>query len=185
MTPIELLNDVKARFPVLLHREDEALNALLKKAVGTYQELAGFMAKVRIEEGDVIAGKCTVPERFSTRVMVKDAHGSFVASDVWADELELSLAGGERFPLTLIYLENLRDANFESVTLPDNSVSLIGDYLENLIASPNAERQRRVAIAGKLDTTDIPTEADLATRRTELEEKIKASQAMLPMMSFL
>lgn len=185
MTPLELLDDVKARFPVLLHREEPALLALLKKAVGAYQELAGFMGKVRIEESDVIDNKCKVPERFSTRVAVKDARGSFVTSEVWGDELELGLAGGEPFPLTLIYLENLRDADFNSVALPDNSITLIGDYLENLIASPNAERQRRVAIAGKLDTTDIPTEADLATRRSELEEKIKASQAMLPMMSFL
>ncbi len=183
MTPIELLEQVKARFPVLLHKEETALMALLTKAVGVYQELAGFMAKARFSEADVVDGVVALPERFSTRVSVKDKTGTFIPSEPWDGNLELTLYGHEQYPLVLTYLENLRDADFNLINLPDNSVVLIGDYLELLIMSPNNERLRRVAIAGKLDTSDIATEADIAQRKSETEEKIKTSQAMLEMVS--
>lgn len=185
MKPIDLLEEVKARFPMLLHSEDAKLKALLRKAIGVYQDLAGFMAKTRIQSGQAPNGVFPLPERFSTRVSVMDASDSFIVSEVWGKELELKLSGGERYPFTLVYLENLRDADLNEISLPDNSITLISDYLELLIASPNSERLRRVAIAGKLDTSDIPTETDLAQRRVEMEDRIKTSQAMLPSFSFM
>lgn len=182
-TPAKLLESVKARFPMLLHSEPVALNALLEKAIGTYQDLAGFMAKARITEVDVIGGECALPDRFLTRVSLKDTDGRYVCSEVWGQVLEIGEVDASQFPLTLLYLENLRDADLATITLPANSVTLIADYLELLIMSPNADRMRRVAVAGKLDASDIPTETDLATRRTELEDKIKSSQAMIPMIT--
>lgn len=53
MTPIELLTEVKARFPILLHDDETALNSLLKQAIAKYQELAGFTEKVRFSEADL------------------------------------------------------------------------------------------------------------------------------------
>ncbi|EJL6927797.1 hypothetical protein NMT03_003882 [Vibrio alginolyticus] len=181
--PAELLESVVERFPMLLHNEPAALNALLKKAIGKYQDLAGFMAKARIDELDAKGGTYSLPERFMTRVTIKDKAGRYVSADVWGNQLELDLSGSEEFPLTLLYLENLRDADYTTIELPASSVTLISDYLELLIMSPNSDRLRRVSVAGKLDASDIPTEADLAARRTELEEKIKSSQAMIPMIT--
>jgi hypothetical protein len=166
---------------MLLHSEPTALNALLEKAIGKYQDLAGFMAKARITEADVIGGTYPLPERFLTRVALKDTDGRYVCSEVWGQSLEIGEVDASQFPLTLMYLENLRDADINTITLPANSVTLIADYLELLILSPNSDRIRRVSVAGKLDASDIPTEADIAARRTELEDKIKSSQAIIPM----
>lgn len=181
--PAQLLESVIARFPMLIHNEPKKLNALLNKAIGKYQDLAGFIAKARIQDVDLKDGKFTLPERFLTTVALKDADGRYISSEAWSDQLELELFGGERYPFTLLYLENLRDADYSQITLPAGSVSLISDYLELLIMSPNSDRLRRLSVAGKMDASDIPTEADLSTRRTELEEKIRASQAMIPMIT--
>lgn len=183
MTPNELLESVKARFPILLHSDEDALQALLSKAIGAYQDLAGFMARTRIKETDLVDGAFPIPVRFLNRVAVKDAQGTYVTSQVWGNEMELGTSDNTPYPLTLIYLENLRDSDYDSVTLPSNSIGLISDYLELLIASPNADRMRRIAVAGKYDASDIPTETDLAARRTELELKISSSQAMMPVLS--
>ncbi len=184
MTPNQLLEEVKGRFTMLLHDEEASLAVLLKQAVGKYQDLAGFMSKARITETDLIStGSAALPERFQTRIAVKDANGRYVKSESWNGELELSLTGGEAYPLTLMYFENVREADFDTYILPPASIALIADYLELLIASPNAIRQRRIAIAGKLDTSDIPTEESLAARKAELEERIKGSRAILPTIS--
>ncbi len=183
MTPNELLEEVTGRFTMLLHDEPKSLAVLLKQAVGKYQDLAGFMSKVRIAQTDIVDGLTALPERFQTRIALKDAAGRFVPCDAWSGELEVKLSGAETYPLTLMYFENVRSADFDLYQLPPASVALIADYLELLIASPNAIRQRRIAIAGKLDTSDIPTEESLAARKAELEERIKGSRAILPTIS--
>lgn len=183
MTPVQLLQEVKGRFAVLLHDESDKLDTLLKQAVTKYQDLAGFMTKARITADNVSNGEATLPERFQTRVIVKDAKGRYVRSEVWGNKIELTLSGSEEYPLSLMYLESVRDADFSTFELPAASVSMIADYLELLISSPNAERLRRIAIAGKLDASDIPTEESLATRRAELEERMKNSRAILPPVS--
>lgn len=181
--PAQLLESVIARFPMLIHNEPDKLNALLNKAIGKYQDLAGFIAKVKIEESDITDRSLTLPDRFLTTVSLKDKAGRYVSSDAWNGTLELDLYGDEQYPFTLVYLENLRDADYESISIPAGAVTLISDYLELLIMSPNSDRMRRVFVAGKMDASDIPTEADLATRRSELEQKIRESQAMIPMIT--
>lgn len=187
MTPNQLLNEVKARFHILLYDKEAALQASLREAIGKYQDLAGFMAKVRIQDSPELreTNEADLPERFASRIVLKDAGGRFVRSDVWGSKLEIALNGEERFPLTLMYLENLLDVDFETYQLPVNATSLIADYLYLIICKPNSESLRRISMTGKFDTSDMPLEADLATRITELELKIKASRAIMPTISLM
>ncbi|MBE3985662.1 hypothetical protein HJ136_21360 [Vibrio parahaemolyticus] len=75
------------------------------------------------------------------------------------------------------------NADLNTYQLPPNSISVLGDYLQLLIQIPNAERERRVATSGKLDTSDIPAEADLAARKTELESQMRLNRAVVPPVS--
>lgn len=191
MTPNQLLEEVKARFPILLHDNPVILDSLLKKALAKYQELAGFNGKMRISETDLVVDDPTfatyilLPSFFAARLNLKDATGRFISCSQWDDRLELKLHGHETFPFTLLYAQNILEANFDEYKLPTTSISLLGDYLELLIAIPNAERQRRIATAGKLDTSDIALEADLNTRKTELETSMRLNRAMIPPISLL
>lgn len=49
MTPVELLEDVKARFPLLLIQDEGQLEKLLHLALRTYQEKAGYISSVKLE----------------------------------------------------------------------------------------------------------------------------------------
>ena len=186
MTPIELLEDVKARFPILLHDDEKALLSLLRKALAKYQEIAGFTTKTRIQQSDLADNnQFELPSDFAARLVVKDDRGRYVRSEVWGNVLELKLTGVETFPLTLMYMQNVLNEPFDSFQLPTPCISLLGDYLELLITIPNAERQRRIAIAGKLDVTDIAAEPDLAARKAEIESSMRANRAIVPPVSLL
>ncbi|EID7761406.1 hypothetical protein J8B38_16445 [Vibrio parahaemolyticus] len=186
MTPIELLEDVKARFPILLHDDEKALLSLLRKALAKYQEIAGFTTKTRIHQSDLADNnQFELPSDFAARLVVKDDRGRYVRSEVWGNVLELKLTGVETFPLTLMYMQNVLNEPFDSFQLPTPCISLLGDYLELLITIPNAERQRRIAIAGKLDVTDIAAEPDLAARKAEIENSMRANRAIVPPVSLL
>lgn len=82
MTPKQLLEEVKGRFYMLLHCEPDALNVLLKQALGAYQDRAGAMEQLTIGEVSVNNGVRTinVPDDFLARVMVKDKNGNYIAS---------------------------------------------------------------------------------------------------------
>ena len=96
MTPIELLEDVKARFPILLHDDEKALLSLLRKALAKYQEVAGFTTKTRIQQRDLAdSNQFELPSDFAARLVVKDDRGRYVRSEVWGNVLELKLTGAE------------------------------------------------------------------------------------------
>ncbi|MBH05010.1 MAG: hypothetical protein CMJ20_01680 [Phycisphaeraceae bacterium] len=184
MTPKQLLEDVKARFPVLLHEDEKALLSLLKKALAKYQELAGFSDRHRIRAVDA-SDSCELPPLFLSKLSLKDKEHRFINSTVWDGNLELELDGDEVFPLTLSYLKNVLESDFDTFQLPSTSISLLGDYLELLITIPNSERIRQVSTAGKMDTSGLPAETDLATRRDALEAQMRSNRAMIPPISLL
>lgn len=184
MTPSAILSQVKARFPILLHDNELVLNTLLKQALAKYQELAGFTTKHRYTFDDLDSDAAVItPDGFSSRLVVKDFNGRFVPSEVWGGKLELKINGNTTFPVTLVYLESVTDRDFNTYQLPTSCVSVLSDYLEILIRIPNSERERRVSMAGKLDTSDIPTEADLNTRKLEIESQMRLSRSVLPPIS--
>lgn len=180
MTPNDLLAEVKVRFSILLHDDEKALQSLLKQAVSKYQELAGFPSKCRISQGQLNERNgIALPELFGARLACKDSQGHFVMCEQWQNELEFRVLDDTEFPITLVYLEDALNADFDKYQLPANCISVLGDYLELLIRVPNSERERRVAMSGKLDTSDIPVEADLNTRKTEIESQMRLNRAVL------
>lgn len=178
MTPADLLEQVKGRFHTLMHDEPQALNALLRKALITYQDLAGVLKRHRYLQPEKTY---PLPENFLARVGVMDAHSQYVSSTVWVDdnELELKLSGRESFPLVMTYVASLATVDLETYQLPDTAVGIISDYLEALIAIPNTERIRRVSAAGKIDVSDLPMQSELLDRKAAIEENMKASRAIL------
>lgn len=178
MTPIDLLDDVKSRFSILLYDDEAALFSLLRKAFLTYQDRAGFVCRRRYSSGDDL----TLPADYLARICVTDSNQQFIPSTVWpdSDELELTLYGGESFPVTLMYLSDVNKQDFQSWQIPSSAYSLIADYLEVLIAIPNNERLSRMAAIGKMDVSTIPVFGDLSTKQAEIEQLISDSRAIIP-----
>lgn len=182
MTPIQLLSDVKDRFSILLIDDDKILISLLKKALLLYQDRAGFIGRYRYESG---CDTYLLPPDFLARIAVTDNDNKFIQSTplLERNEIELKLNGSESFPLTLIFMQNVLNIDLATWQLPNNAYGLIADYLELLITISNSERLRRVSTAGKLDTSDIPLNSDLLTRKSELELAIAENRAIIPVMS--
>ena len=181
MTPNELLEEVTSRFIMLLHDNEKALNALLRKSLMKWQEVAGVIKQVHItESGNIVP----VPADFLARIGVTDANKVFIGSTIFDDvngkSITLDLKGYESKPLTLAYMVNLVNVDFDNYQLPDTAIGLLSDYLELLITIPNNQRIRRVAIAGKLDTSDLATESELAQRKADLESQIATNRAIIP-----
>ncbi|RIW17885.1 hypothetical protein [Vibrio harveyi] len=184
MTPNELLAEVKQRFSILLVDKDEQFQSILKQALSKYQELAGFNTKCRFNRTDLDTNQAVkIPDLFGARLGCRDANGKFISCEHWLDTLEFRISEDTVFPITLMYMEDVLNADLDAYQLPPNSISVLGDYLQLLIQIPNAERERRVAASGKLDTSDIPAEVDLATRKTELETQMRLNRAAVPPMS--
>ncbi|HIF9347107.1 TPA: hypothetical protein ACX6RX_003218 [Photobacterium damselae] len=184
MTPNQLLASVKERFTPLLHNEEPKLNALLLKALMTYQDLAGITKFIRYNEP---ADKYDLPGDFLARVGVFDKNRDFVSSIPWSTSniIELELTGYEAWPLTLSYMVNLAGVDFDTYQLPNSDVGLIGDYLEALIAIPNNERNRRVISAGKMDVSDLPVQSELNERVRSLEESMRLNRSIVMPFSFV
>ena len=71
---------------------------------------------------------------------------------------------------------NLRTVDIDKFQLPESSVGLLADYLYVLIQIPNSERVRRIAAQGNIDSSDIPSEESLNTRKDELEDSMKSTR---------
>lgn len=177
-TPAELLDNVKLRFNPLLVREQETLDAFLRKALGAYQDRAGVFATVKLEKtgGTVIAR----PDDYLALIHVTDANGLLVYSDEAGESIELELTGAERWPFRMQYLMNLRDRGFNDWHLPPAIIGMIEDYLEALIKVPNVARLRRASIDGKFDYSDLPDEVTLHQRVLDMEEKMASNRAIIP-----
>lgn len=183
MTPTTLLNGVKKRFASLLVDDKETLDTLLTQALGTYQDRAGVISRVRIEKADGV--NLPYPEDYLSLIHVTDSRGALVYSDPFPDGIELDLTGRERYPFTMLYFANLRDRDVNKWHIPPDIIGSLEDYLEALIKIPNTERLRRAYVAGKLDISGLADEATLEQRKLELEEKMAANRAIIPIATIL
>ncbi|MEG0870316.1 MAG: hypothetical protein RR308_01105 [Hafnia sp.] len=178
MTPVELLEGVKKRFQPLLADDETLLKTQLRQALTTYQDKAGVIGRVRLSKQDGVSLK--PPEDYLALIHVTDSRGGLVYSDSFPDSIDLDLNGDERYPLTMSYLLNLRDRDYEKWVIPADIIGMLEDYLEALIAIKNTERLRIVAIAGKLDTSGYADEITLQQRKQELELQMSANRAIIP-----
>lgn len=178
MTPAEMMTGVKKRFATLLVDDNETLSTLLTQALSTYQDRAGVISRLRIEKADGV--NLVYPEDYLSLIHVTDSRGTLVYSDPFPDSLDLDLTGRERYPFTMLYFVNLRDRDFDKWQIPPDIIGSLEDYLEALIKIPNTERLRRAYVAGKLDITGLADEMTLEQRKLELEEKMAANRAIIP-----
>lgn len=177
MTPIQLLEAVKQRFTPLLVTEKATLESKLKQALSAYQDRAGHVQRVRVRKED--GATLPYPDDYLSLVGCVDKRGMLVYSDDYGTAIELDLMGREVYPFTLSYLVNLSDRPLDTWIVPPTIRALIMDYLEILIQIPNAERQRRVSVAGKLDASTIPDDATLYQRKIDLEANMGTHRAMI------
>jgi hypothetical protein len=186
MTANELLDEVKLRFYSLLHNDADKLEALLRQALGAYQDRAGVIEYITINALEKnVAGVqyFSVPSDFLARVMVKSKTGNFVQSIYVRSEKYMTVGKGALVPLSLSYFVNLRAVDLDEYDIQPDIIGLIQEYLEILISIPNSERNRRIALAGNLDISDIPSEESLYTRKKDIEERMKSAKSALPMVS--
>ena len=180
MTPAELLESVKLRFVPLLHNEPQPLYALLRQTLLAYQDRAGVIKTHTI----TTTTTQPLPDHFLARIAVKDSNLDFVSSNSSTGMLNLNLIGDEQPPLSLTYLVDLGSVDFNSYELPVTAIGLLSDYLEALIAIPNTQRIRRIAIAGKIDASDLESHAELVERKLALEEAMAARREIVSPFSF-
>lgn len=188
MKPTELLEEVKQRFTVLLHDEPAKLEALLRQALGTYQEKSGCVKKIKIralslQDGDSVFA---MPPDFLAMQILKDAASKFVRFDVNTEDKTISLHPRDKsakLPLDMWYFVNLRRVDLEHYELPEDFISLLQDYLEVLISIKNTARERNVLIAGGMDASHLPTDSDLDTRKEALELEMQSNRVITPMIT--
>lgn len=176
-TPNELLKKVKKRFlPLLIENETELLETQLIKALTQYQDLAGYTADVRIAKGDSLSIPC--PDDYLELVGVKDATGNYVSAHVFSGVIEINSSQRISYPLTMSYLVRLSALDLQTGIVPPVAEGIISDYLEVLIAIPNAAIDRKISIAGKLDSSGIPDEVTLTQRKLDLEREMSTRGAI-------
>ncbi len=183
MTPAELLEGVKNRFPMLIYDDEKGLYALLEQALGTYQDRAGVIRPLRVKTA---TSTIALPKDFLALVQTHDKDQCFVIAERTQDEngnavIEFDLDGSESYPLTLLYLAKLRGMRAYEDQLPDEAIGMLENYLEVLISIRNIDFERRFAAAGKLDISNLPDENTLYERKKTLESEMSASRAIIPM----
>lgn len=181
MTPKELLEEVLRRFTVLLLDEPERQEALLRQALGKYQEKAGILRWLEV------SGRADAPvelsEDFLAPASVQDSQGWYVPHRLLdVEPRSIALFPGSRHapPFDVYYFCNLRDWPLDA-DLPARCTTLVADYLEALIALPNTERLRMAHTATNMGAllAELPSAQDLRQRITDLELLMEENKACL------
>lgn len=186
MTPLELLEDVKARFPLLLVQDQGQLQRLLRLALQAYQEKAGHIVVMRIKQADLPLDAPIVkpPAGALAAIWGEDARGSavFMQESEAVDGVEwlLELTPCHIPPYTLRYFYDFVNMRYDQDALPRGTTGLIGDYLYALIDIVNTQRQRQVNQASELPYDHLRSDAELHQAKADVELAIQEQAAIIP-----
>lgn len=174
MTPLELLESVKDRFVVLLHDEPAKLEALLKQAIGEYQDRAGAIASITVDEAEV-----DLPPYYLDLVMATDSAHAWHEVVAESGTLKIITDRYSKPPYSIKYLLDLRSLDLETGLLPSESIGLLQRYLYALINLPNTERLRQVNLGAGLPVDHLPVVSELTSTIQTIEQEIIDRAAML------
>lgn len=178
MTPNEALEDAKLQFNPLYFNETPNLTALLKRALGVYQDKAGVMKTVKTAD---LETSVPIPADMLTCVFANDKnnryHEVFQGDDTLYVEPDLDSV----LPYTFHYFVNLRDYGLDTA-LPNGIVGTLIEYLVALIDVHNTERARAVALATGRQM-ELPTNDELNNRKLTVEAYMEDNKAIIPMLS--
>lgn len=174
MTPTELLEEAKGRFIVLYHDDETSLKNLLKQALGKYQEKAGPMGTVKIQEED--EGIIDIPSDFLDIVVAMDKDTRFVESYVSEGKIVIEPEDTNTYPVTVHYFYDLRNWDLDT-DLPAGTTSLLLDYLVALIDVPNIERERGV-VASTGQQVELPSRQELMEKVSLLEQTMEDTRSL-------
>ncbi len=177
MTGRELLAEAKKHFPVLYGgSEVDAYDHLIRQALGTFQDKAGYMGKVQTPEG---AAAVAIPPGFLALVSVHDANRQFHEAVIDETTITIQEQTNSVRPYTIHYFVNLRDYDLAVDDLPPELLSILLDYLVALIDIPNTARARRVALATG-QQIEVRGDEELLARKQALELAMDEEYAIIP-----
>ena len=177
MTPKELLDSVLTRFQVV-YLGQPALDVLLAQALGVYQDKAGPVKTLALATD---AESAVIPGDFLGVAVVLDAEGRWHEVNMTETDLVVTVQRRKsRKPFKIWYFVHMRGMNSTTGVLPEESVSILFDYLYVLIAIPNTQRATEVAAATGMQI-QLPGDGELDQRKAILEESMEDCRSIIPM----
>jgi len=179
MTPQQIIDRVTGRFDVLYYSDTAKLQALMQDTLGTFEDRAGAVRAVKIEDPDTTA---TMPDDFLTIATVVDDYGRFVDFEVAGeDPATVTISGTYQYPVTVQYLVNFRVLGMAD-DLPTSSIGLITSHFEAHLSILNARRERNVVQAAGLQR-EIQAEETLQARMDAVELAMEENAEIIPMVT--
>lgn len=182
MNKIELIEEVKGRFSMLLHKEQDKLEALLKGALRTYQEKAGVIQTALISADQITEGMASVPADFGRLVKVEDLHGRWINTMLNNAGTHLVLNETHGAPYEVTYFIDLV-AIPNDQALPVTCIGTVMDLFELQVKIKNTERLYQARQQQGLESNDLTPIADLEQQKTSLIESIGTRQGFIPPIS--
>jgi hypothetical protein len=175
MTPAELLEQAQSHFLVLYHNDPEALDRLLREALGKYQDKAGVIEQISLGT----LAEIEVPEHFLKIAVAQDATGNYHEASVVDGQIQVTERTSSTKPYTVHYFVDLKSYDLDEV-LPQGIVGTVLDYLVALIDIPNTQRTRRILQATG-QQGELPTDDVLLARRDQIVQDMENEEAIVPM----
>lgn len=180
MTPEEILEEVKSRFMVLYHNDQDALVRLLRQALGKFQDKAGVIMEVWQEENTF-----SLPPHFHAVAGCCDSKKRYISwrMDSALDKPAILAISSPKHtpPFCLCYFCDLRTWEMDK-PLPADCCALAADYLEALIAVHNVKKERESYLLTGMNESaqTLPSEQELRQRISDLEKEMEASKVLIP-----
>lgn len=178
MTPSQALDDAKGRFIILYHDDEAALSRLLRQALAKFQDKAGV---IREWVTDETAVRLDELPHFKAPALCSDSKRRYVPFEFDRKSESIELRPGPKCeaPYRIEYFADLRSWP-DDEDLPADCFPLLTDYLEALIAVPNAERARYAMASTGIPYQELPSVQELRQRISDIEREMEDCKALIP-----